>query len=757
MATNSTSSSTEVKAPLSIPAHLFAHTEVQINDNTIRTYTRAGNDNCKILAVFASPKGEDRVMKTIEGGLDEFDDTFGVGPYSLYGQPLLNARAAANTGRVTLQCMRITAPDAAYANSVIWVQYKATPGIPAVPAQAAVIEHDDETGEDVVVTPAVPAQAAVPGKLQVRFVVAPFDDVRSHEEFDDAFDLIVSDPTSGDYTGDAASLGLQNVRITAPEVDTANGWRQMPFIGVVAKGRGSYGNSYHFRISNYPRADKTSSFKNYQARVFEGTQTVEGPTRVTLFEDAIINNTSLYLEEAINGLSNGVSGSRHVHVRVNPDVSKVLYALYTADGIEPDTHLSDAAFDPLLGIDRSLELASSANFESWQTAHASHCGMSSFEIMSDEGSVQFNTKLGIDLTNGSDGAFAISSDPARALARSKAMRVAYYRAFTADTDNGYDRDILSRTKFPLDAIFDADFPIGNEPDANEAALIEGSDDYIATLSVKSAIAELAKTRNEDCFVFMDLGTDRQSILDKEPGKETGFDVKERAFEYSEELDLNINWWNFSVDAYYGKIRDPYNKKIVTVTSTYNLIVNYPKMWYYYGGKHIPYAGSKYGVIDQYIYKTVFPVFDVDLDADNLDKLTDKHVNYAQINSKEEIIRGSQATRYPDLTSALTVSNLSETNNALIILDIKKDAIKLVEKYAYNFNEASDLALFNRDAGQLVSKYREAQVKSISATFSRTEEEAELGILHLTITVIHKALVKINLIDINVERSVQSTT
>ena len=109
---------------VNLPAHLYSHTEVKVNDNTIRTYARTANDNCKILAVFTSPKGEDRKMKTIDGGLTEFDKTFGVGPFSTYGQPLLNARAAAGTGVVTLQCMRITAPDATYSNNVIWAQYR---------------------------------------------------------------------------------------------------------------------------------------------------------------------------------------------------------------------------------------------------------------------------------------------------------------------------------------------------------------------------------------------------------------------------------------------------------------------------------------------------------------------------------------------------------------------------------------------------------------------------------------------------------
>jgi hypothetical protein len=655
-------------------------------------------------------------MYTIEGGLDEFDETFGVGPYSIYGQPLLNARAAASAG-ATLQCLRITAQDATLANTIVWVQYKATPAVEA---------NEDES---------IVAEKA---KLQVRFVSAPVSNVKSISNFDSTFDLVCAKPT-------VESDGESNVNLpTLP----GEGWQQLPFIGATATGRGTYGNAYSFRISNHPRADKTTSYKNYYIRIFEGTTTLEGSTRVTLQDDVIVNNESLFMEQVINGYGNDITGSKHLHLRVNTDVEKVLYEYYTADGMYPNTDITEYAFDPILGIDRTLAFAKSSDYTAFSDVVSSDTGMPGYEIVNDEGSTQFNTMTGIKLAGGSDGEFASTTDPDKMDARRKAIRSAYYYAFTGDTNYKYDRDIKSKTKYPLDAVFDADFPIGvTDDDSNE----------VYARSLKGALAQLVEDRNEDCFCFMDLGTDTQSMLDEKPGDTTGFTEREAAYDYASELDDYVNWWNYSIDAYYGKIRDPYNKKLITVTSTYNLSKAYPKMWKVNGGKHIPYAGSKYGVISGFIYKTVFPVFDVDLDSDALDKLTDQHINYAQINSKDEIIRGSQSTRYPEIGNALTMSNLSEINNALIILDIKKDAIKLVENYAYNFNEASDIALFNRDAEELVTKYSAAQVKSISASFSRTDEEAELGILHLTITVVHKALVKINLIDIDVNRSVETTS
>ena len=912
---------------VNLPAHLYSHTEVKVNDNTIRTYARTANDNCKILAVFTSPKGEDRKMKTIDGGLAEFDKTFGVGPFSTYGQPLLNARAAAGTGIVTLQCMRITAPDATYANNVIWAQYRVVMKKIKVKTLKESAKNDHSkivyTEDDYEIT------YEYKKVLQVRFVQSPGRYVTEINDLNEDFDVYTkcnnatlnekrekqqavsstdksmllpipelidtgitsyhTPTTSTDkdgaellqdelwetylsyyapdtyakYTANASSITedidthvkylemvreqlnktaeayvatkkytavvevigyklkdgsspidqdaynklsddlkryytysdensnyvlnsgvssmdapvlkekvtldeykafskeikdfyTEETRVVKSVEDQKNeditnkvnadlakyDWQQMPFMAIVSTGRGVYGNALGVRLSNHPRADKSNIYKNYYFRVFEGSNSIEGPTRVTLTEDAITGTQSFFMEEVVNGIAN--NGARNVRININKSALPVLYNAYMANAAPAGTSLTEVAFDPILGINKIKAGSRSQNWEKFAEATTADVAITNYEIVDydrSEEDIQFNRTLGIPLSNGSDGAFALSNPD-----RDKFIRAAYYDAFTGETD----RDILSKTKFPLDAVFDAAFPFGylqSAADPNRPKYER---------SIKCALADLVDKRYEDCFCFLDLGTDKTSVTgSNEYDPNDGFISKEQAYDYAEELNDSAKWWTYSIDAYYGKIRDPYNKKIITVSSTYNLIVNYPKLWKSYGGKHIPYAGSKYGIIDQYIEGTVFPTFDVDLDADSLDILTDQHVNYAQIDAKGNIIRGAQSTRYPEIGDALTVSNLSETNNALIILDIKKDAIKLVTNYAYNFNEAEDVSRFNRDANALVTKYASAQVKSISASFSRTDEEAELGILHLYITVVHKALVKINLIDIDVNRAVNT--
>ena len=665
---------------ITIPAHLYAHTEVNINDNSIRSYSRSYEGNCKVLAVFMSPKGEDGVITRVDTGKDEFVEKFGLGPMSIYGQPLVNAYASASTGVVSLQCLRITAPNATYANKHIFIQWKI--------AEEA---NPDHTGEEDDTTPETIK------KMYVRFKAVSDNNLTN---LDDLVDNVTAP--------------------TLSEEDKTAGWKSERFISVACVGRGLWGNNIHFRIANHPRADKGNTYKNYAVSVFEST-TMKETYKATINEDAIINGNSLFMDAVINDEIHGKSN--YVVVNTNPTIINTLFEAYKAN-VDPDTELTEYTFDPLLGINKNL---ASAKSQSWDDfSKVAGAGIVNF-VIDESTELQLNTTLGFALDSGDDGDFKY--DPANLEKRRIAIDNRYADAF----EGKIDRNILSKAICPLDVVFDANFPIGDDKPNGEGV--------IEHRNVKRALANFITTRHEDCFCFMDLNTD--------------FATKEEAYTYSEDLDLDVNWWTFSIDAYYGKIKDPYSKKIVTVTSTYNLAINYPIHFANYGGKHIPYAGSKYGIIDRFIPNTVFPVYDEDLDYEHLDKLVDMHVNYAQVDVKGNIIRGSQTTRYPYIGDSLTMSNLTETNNALIILDIKKDATKMVLDYMYNFNEASDLALFNRDAEQLCAKYADAQVKSISAYFERTDEEAELGILHLYIAVVHKALVKINMIDIDVNRSVES--
>ena len=76
-----------------IPEHVYPHQATYINDNTevSRTYSTSSSEVTALLCVFASPKGRDNKVLTIDNGSQGFVNEFGIGPFSLYGQPLLKA------------------------------------------------------------------------------------------------------------------------------------------------------------------------------------------------------------------------------------------------------------------------------------------------------------------------------------------------------------------------------------------------------------------------------------------------------------------------------------------------------------------------------------------------------------------------------------------------------------------------------------------------------------------------------------------
>ena len=651
--------STTTITSVNLPAHMFAHDEVKIKDNTLRVYSSNTDNFTKVLCIFMSPEGEDGKIRSITKGKPELIKHFGDGPFSIYGQPWLNAKAAADTNVTVLQCMRITAKDAKYANKHVYIRYRVT----------------DEVKEGETVK--------TPAKLQIAFVT------KSDNALTDIKDLAKNAP--------AASVG-------------SDGWTETRFMSFAAKGRGAYGDQLRVRVSNNYRSDKvTPLYKNYFLDIFKNSSNVQ-TSRFCLTPDAIIAGNNYFIESVVNDDLD----SQYIACSVNDAILPTLFNLYQTY-IDPDTTLTVDTFDPILGINKGLATAKSVNWTEF--ADATSAQIANLEIIDDAtiGTIQLNSVVGFALSSGSDGAFAMGT-----AGRETAINERFAEAFRGKID----RNILSRNRVPLDAMFDANYDFN---------------------IVKPAMADLCgseEMRQEDFICYFDLNTD--------------LDTLSAPYENAVDLDIYTNHWTFSIDGYMGKVIDPYNKRIVTVTSTYNLIQKLPLLWKANNGKHIPYAGD-YGVIDTFIENTVFPVYDDSIDAAYLDKLTDAHVNYAQIDAKGRVIRGAQSSRYPVIDGSMastTMSDLTELHRGHIVLDVKKDALKIAAEFKFHENE--DLSLFNKKLDRLKDKYASSQVKKIYTSLYRTEEEAEAGILHLTIDIENKGIIKYVMIDINVNRMVEES-
>ena len=608
-----------------IPEHSYSHQMVVVNDNTqISVTPSAESGDTKMLFVFASPKGIDNKVRTVDGGLAQFLEDYGIGPFSLYGQPLLNAYAAISTGNIVAHCLRVSASNAAYAYSNLVVKYKVEVG------GAMTVKFETKAGE------------------------APLTDLSTLGEL---------------YTAE-----------TEPDVD---GFTEVKLLSVATLGKGKYGENFAYRIGTLTSADKENDYKNYLFELYENANGLKKKEEfsVAFNEGAIVNDSSIFVDGVINDPD---SGSDKIVIQTYAEGFEAIVNAYNAGN--EDSTLTFDDFDVLLGVNKYTKAAITNYTIDTTTA----------------GTVAVNSLSGISLVNGSDGDLASTISKT---IREAALETAYVEAWSGVTDPM----IKSKNKFPTNLILDAGFSI----------------------PVKKLIAALITTR-KDCMGILDAGL--------------GIVTKQSIATYvKENLDSYVSNRVHMIDAYCGKIRDPYSKKIITVTSTYALAAAYPSNFASNGAKHVPLAGNTLGVISGFIKNSIYPVFDEDLDSDLMDELTDEKINFARINSVQDIIRASQTTRQT------YNSNLSEGNNVFILLDIKRDCEKLCALYDYNFNEPSDIARFNKDAEVVLGNYEDAQVRSIEASFDKNDWEAERGILHLYVGFVNKDLVKTSIIEIDVNR------
>ena len=617
-----------------IPSHLYPHQMVVVNDNTQYTPIVASesDDAIRLLFVFSSPKGVNGKIQTITGGLTQFLSEYGQGPFSLYGQPYLNAYFAFGSGNIVGHCLRVSAPNASYSYAVLVALYK--------------VESD--------------------GKMTVKFKVRTGDALMNLDDLADIYEA----PKEVIAEGEDA------------------GFTEVKLMSVASLGTGAYGKKLQFAVSTNTGGDKENDYKNYIFTVYENFGSLDQKERfaVCFNEDALVDSTCLFTDGIVNDPD---TGSRRIKVITDLDGFSTLYKAYK--DANPDTVLTFDDFDALLGINKYTRQ-----------------GIENYAIdTTSDDVVVLNAVGGIALQGGDDGDLADNVDAAT---REAALNTAYMEAFSGVTDPM----IASKNKFPTTLILDADF----------------------SPEVKQQIAALVEKRG-DCSCVLDCGTKIKT--------------KNSPLTYvKNNLDSYVRNRNEQIDAICGKIRDPYSRKLITVTETALLASAYPNHWAEHGGKHIPLAGNNYGVINGFIKNTIYPVYDEDIDSDIMDELCEERINFARINANQQIIRATQTTRQT------ITSNLSEASNVFILLDIKRDCEKLCASYDYNFSEPEDITRFNKDAETILSSYADSQVRSIEASFDKNDWEAERGILHLYVGMEHKDLVKTSIIEIDVNRGSSSS-
>lgn len=637
------------------PDHLYPHIKIVTNDNTGVSATipsDAGNIN--YLFVFASPKGKDNVVQTIKGGLKEFKKEYGLGPFSLYGQPLLNAYAACATGYITAHCLRVTDPKAAYSNIHLCAKYKVNSATtPSTPGGTPPIVDNAEGEVDLF--------SADEGTFTVKLVAVP---------------------STAPLT-DLSQLAESYVPEEGADVD---GWKTVKLFSIAYKGKGKCGDNVRIRVTSNTASDKENDYKNYFFEEYineDGASTKNNEFAVAFSEYAKYSGISLFADTVING---SAGGSDLIEFVSYPDAFIELFNAYKE--CVPDTILTSDTFDPLLGINKYTKKA-----------------IENFEIdTSSEGAIALNSLSGIPLAGGDDGDLDENIDPKT---RQETLNKLYLKAF----EGSIDPLIASENKFPTTFIMDANFDI----------------------PTKIAIASLGSKRN-DCAVVLDCGL--------------GITTKASIIPYvTTNLDNYVLERTHTIEAYAMKVTDPYSGRLVTVTSTYWMCMSYPGhiMTEGNGYKHVPMAGNKYGKVSGYIEGSIYPVFDEDLDQELMDEMCENRINFVTLNAKQEIVRKVQTTRQTK------VSNLSELNNVLVLLDIRRDCKKICTEYEFNFAEPEDIAMFNEVARDTLGFYKDQQVTKIEARFDANAWESARNIVHMYVEMVHKKLVKHFIIEIDVNR------
>lgn len=610
-----------------VPEHNYSHQMVVVNDNTtFLPATSSDSGNTRELYVFSSPKGRDNKIQTIDTGLGGFLKEYGIGPFSLYGQPLLNAYTAAASGAAILHCLRISADNAAYSSVHLIAKYKV-----------------DGTTK----------------MMTVKFVAVP-------------------------STTPLSDLSLLGDAYTVSDVPDVDGFSEIKLLSLAYLGKGTYGDNIRFRVASNGVSDKSNDYKNYLFEVYvnDGGLNKQEEFQVVFNEDAIVSGVTVFSDGVVNDPD---SGSSLVSLITHVDGFAELFDEYKT--ANPTTVLTVNDFDPFLGVNKYTKTAIT-NY--------------TIDTVAVDAVVP-NALGGVSLQGGSDGDFGASINAAT---RNAAIEAAYVDAFSGVTDPA----IKSKNKFPTNLILDANF----------------------SPSVKALIAALVIART-DCIGILDCGI--------------GITTKASIASYvTTNLDSYVNNRVHGIDAYAGKVRDPYTGKIVTVTSTYYLAARYATQFQDNGAKHVPLAGNVYGVISGFIKNSVYPIFDEDIDGVLMDELSESHINYARLNANQDVIRSAQDSRQ------LTSSKLSELNNVFVLLDIKRDAEKLCSTFDFNFSDPADIERFNAIARDLLGGYASAQVKSITAKFDKSAWEAERGIIHLYVTMVNRDILKTTIIEIDVNKA-----
>lgn len=356
-----------------IPNYLQPHVMTVINDNTeFKEVTAPVDEGTRSIFVFTSPKGRDNTVLEIKS-VSQLLEEYGRPVFKMHGQPIYNAYAFLSSGSAKAWCMRVMPSDATYSNVVIVAKVK-----------------PDKTA----------------GKLKIRLEAMKMEGLTDKEDVESMVSLLTK---------------------TDPDV---NGYKTYPLMAFYSQGRGVYGDSFRVRISQSIQSDRENGFKNYRVEVLELENTLNRKELFvgTLYPDAVVGLTSLFIEDKIN---DKVGGSQKINIYVAQENLQAIFDLYKT--IKPNTTLTEETIDFIFG------------------KAADGTVVDGLVIESDNKTIALDAPEGVPFSAGGDGAFTYN--PATLGDRETAIDKAYKAAFRGDLDSA----ILSKRRTPAEVILDAGY------------------------------------------------------------------------------------------------------------------------------------------------------------------------------------------------------------------------------------------------------------------------------------------------------------
>jgi hypothetical protein len=262
--------------------------------------------------------------------------------------------------------------------------------------------------------------------------------------------------------------------------------------------------------------------------------------------------------------------------------------------------------------------------------------------------------FGNPLIGGSNGAFGNAPAQLDHTAGMNIVDIALKAAFSGNTDDGDDIYDLDNNR--IDCIFDANYH----------------------QEVKRAIEQLVNFR-EDCMFFRDFGTKCNGIADMK-----------NIDSYQDHSRFSASYMNFY------NIYDPYTRKEITVTVTYDLAQLFVE--HFINGRIRPFCGQKYGIV---IPSTDFVEGSLNFSPKRTPKedqrkiFDDLRINYLTYYD------GNVLTMNSEYTSQTRYTQLSWINNVLGTQEIIKAIRNLCPKIRYSFLDGDDLVQYKKDVQTVV--------------------------------------------------------